>query len=456
MTNLVDLEAQGIDPYDFDAHFEREVVIYLLRSERFFNLYGQVVQPELFRAAPAQLLVEFAKKVHQETERPPGGIGVVLQRLAEERKRGKKQDEIGAACDYIEEGLDSPKGLSAEDSVIDRVRAVLEKDLKRQFVEKAILELKPGGDMGALAEELQAIQSLGRQQIKFGTVIGDGDASWRDIDEVANAERITTGIVPLNAELDGGANRGGLYVWLADSGFGKSMACAQATGANLKEGLFVYYISAELSKGEVEARVKANITGLKINEIKKDKNIRADVDRLLRYSNPKGGRVVVDQVTAYATTVQDCIDMAKREQDRAKRKINLFIVDPLDRLAAPKVTGDYNAARVIYDTFRGFIDTEKIFGMTACQGTRKKTGKEKRKRLDLEDMADSIHKARIADIVVSINEDEETGGLFFFVAKHRTGNARMEVGRFRTDFAHARLIRETGANDAAFDPDEGF
>jgi len=52
-------------------------------------------------------------------------------------------------------------------------------------------------------------------------------------------------------------------------------------------------------------------------------------------------------------------------------------------------------------------------------------------------MADSAHKARIADIVVTLNKGEE--GITYYVAKHRTDAGQQTVGPIPTDFVYGRI-----------------
>lgn len=465
MPGLLELAEQGLDPYAFDPRFEAEVVVHLCRSARFYNLFGEHFSSELFTAPQAQLAVEFAKKVYAETSRPPGGVSVVVQRLAEERKRGKKSTEIDAVIDYLEATLDSPLGIADETSVGERVRSVLQKDMRRQFVEKAIGELKPNAsDFGKLAKDLETIEGLGREESRRTRAFGGGYRSaWEDIAELADVERMPLGIEALDKFLDGGICRAGLSVICGEPGFGKSQACCHAAAAAVKTGAFVIFLSVELSTGEVFARCASNISGVPVKDIKKAASkkfynpaVIAQVDAALAPFIQKGGILAVGAMTAGTSTIEDCIAFIKQEQAKYGRKPDLIIIDPADRLGVTKAKSDYAAAAVIYNGFRAYLESEKIFGLTSSQATRKKSGKDARRYIDLQDMADSIHKARIADIVISINEDPDDGSMFFFVAKHRTGDSRKVIGNFRTDFALARMIKESSLNHDVLPTEDGL
>jgi hypothetical protein len=53
----------------------------------------------------------------------------------------------------------------------------------------------------------------------------------------------------------------------------------------------------------------------------------------------------------------------------------------------------------------------------------------------LEDVADSSNKVRVADKVVTVNPSEDQTECLFFVAKNRTGAARVKVGPLPCNFA---------------------
>jgi uncharacterized Fe-S cluster-containing radical SAM superfamily enzyme len=62
---------------------------------------------------------------------------------------------------------------------------------------------------------------------------------------------------------------------------------------------------------------------------------------------------------------------------------------------------------------------------------------------EVDDVADSMHKVRVADLVLTLTppntgEDEVTE-LIHYVAKHRTGKSNVQVGPLRTEFECARI-----------------
>jgi hypothetical protein len=102
--------------------------------------------------------------------------------------------------------------------------------------------------------------------------------------------------------------------------------------------------------------------------------------------------------------------------------------------------------RYVYEGLRRDISMARdMWVWTASQSSR--STKESSKLLDMQHVADSMHKIRVGDTIVTLNprEDEQ---MEFFVAKNRLGTSRFLVGPIVTDFARARLVpvvRELGS-----------
>ena len=93
----------------------------------------------------------------------------------------------------------------------------------------------------------------------------------------------------------------------------------------------------------------------------------------------------------------------------------------------------------MFETLRIFANDTKKFCWTASQATRKK---DRHKRLDLNDTADSMHKVRVADLGVTLNykEDSDPPMMTLFCAKHRTGKSRFEVGPLPVGYEFGQLV----------------
>jgi hypothetical protein len=206
--------------------------------------------------------------------------------------------------------------------------------------------------------------------------------------------------------------------------------------------MHVAYATLELPEAVVAARVKANLTGIPINAILQGGEEKA---RELLERIPNLGTFTVKEFTPHATTVQDLVDWVKALEDDVGAPVDKLVIDYLDKCVSfatrAQAGSDYISMREVYERARIYAhETMKVVeSASQSQGRSEK----KAKKIDLEHTADSMHKVRVADIVVTNNYNEETGEMSFFVAKHRTGNSRKMIGPLPTDFACGQVAPVT-------------
>ena len=85
---------------------------------------------------------------------------------------------------------------------------------------------------------------------------------------------------------------------------------------------------------------------------------------------------------------------------------------------------------------RLFAHETKKWVSTASQAKRS-AGKDKKRVIGLDDVADSINKVRVADLVITINGQDE---LEYAVEKNRYGRAGVRVGPLPHDFACGAMV----------------
>ena len=100
---------------------------------------------------------------------------------------------------------------------------------------------------------------------------------------------------------------------------------------------------------------------------------------------------------------------------------------------------EYLAMRYVYEGLRRDIAVARgMWVWTASQASR--PSKDSNKRLDLHHVADSMHKVRVADQIITLNPKDDGQQMEFFIAKNRMGKARFSVGPIVTDFEKARIV----------------
>jgi KaiC/GvpD/RAD55 family RecA-like ATPase len=442
---LAESNKVDVAPYNFDLRFERAVVLLACSSPRFFGRVGSALEADGFALAPARMAVGAAQAIARESGRGPSDPAIVLQRIRRYMSQGQVTlEQVQEVGDLFEAAEDD--GRLPEDEVVEELKPVLQRRAHLEAVRAATDAFGKRGDMGTVVKMLERAAAIGGQDVSVGSRFGGGGL----LDETRDMERITTGVPELDLALDGGQVRGTLFVWLAPTGAGKSMALANQACAGMRERMFVGYATLELPEYIVKARLAANLTNVPINALLEARSPSAD--NVLRVSSglslaqerleiltPRLGPCMIKSFTPHATSIDDLKEWVARCEDVEGRAMDMLVVDYADKMNAPKEKSEYEGQRAVYEGIRVFADANRKWACTASQA--KNLGKESGKhKLDTHHAADSMHKSRVTDYMVSINPFGEAGDQAeYFVAKHRIGRSRMCVGPIPTDFAVARL-----------------
>lgn len=423
-------------PYNLDPNFERAVVTACCSSARFYGRIGTFLNPELLGDPACRLALEAARAVAHDSGVGPGSTLILLQRLRNWQREGKtKHEDIVAVCDVFDDAEDA--GLPEEELMIAELVPMLQHRIRDRAVMAAMTDFGQKGDLQRTLDLERKAQRLGQVDTSLGVIVGED--AFADVLSLSELERLPTGVPELDHSLDGGLQRAGLGMVIAESGGGKSIFLSHMAGWSTLQGLVVCQATLELPRPIVLARTIACMTNIPINAIldKHGTGMQEAKDKLAAMG-PSVGTCIVQDFPAQGTTMADIEAWVDECEQHLGRKVGLLVVDYIDKMNAhgvKKDVGSYEMGKHTAEQMRGFADQRRIFCWTGCQATRNKKGK----RLDLSDAADSMNKPRIADLVITLNPEEEGEMMRFFVAKHRTGRSRFEVGPLPTDFVVGRI-----------------
>ena len=421
------------DAYGLDPTFETVIATMCASRPRFFGRIGYAVDPECLSDDSAKLVMQACQAINKDLGHGPDSTIIVVQRLRSWMSKGRVTIErIREAVDMFDDAEDA--GLPSEEAVVVELKPVLQQAMRKEAVRVAIDHHGKQRDLGRVVELEKRATTLGEVDTSIGVIVGD--ASFDDIDALSKLQRLPSAILELDAELDGGLQRAGLGVVIGASGDGKSMFLSHQAGVSTMQGHFVLYATLELPRPIVQARIIANMTGIPINALLADKPLREKAKQMLRDQADRVGMCIVQEFPPQATTVDDVIRWMNECEQFTGQQCTVLITDYGDKFKAPgkKDTSLYDTGRIVFEALRGIADQRKIWSWTGCQGTRQK----KNKILDLNDAADSMHKIRVADLVVTLNCDGEDE-MKFHIAKHRTGRSKRTVGPLPTEFEVGRI-----------------
>lgn len=424
-------------PYGLDPAFERTVAVLCAARPKFWGRIGKELDPELLSDATAKHSMLATRAVALELGRGPSSTVVVVQRMRRWMQDGKFTfEQVRDVADMMDEAED--RGLPREEDITAELTPILQRHIRDRAVHEAIEGFGKAGDLNKVVQLEQKAQRIGQTDTSIGTILGP--ASFEEMRTLRHLERLSTGIPELDTIVSGGLQRSGLGVVLGASGDGKSMFLSHQAAIGAASGLFVAYATLELPKPIILARIKANLTNITIDELLEEQKEELAIERLTEILDKSGGQIVVQEFTPQATTIEDIREWIETTELEMGRTVDMLVVDYGDKMVSStskrEEKNSYTSSRDVFEGLRVYAVEHKMFCWTASQANRQK---DRKKRLDLNDTADSLHKVRVADLVITLNLKNEGSEIVFYAAKNRTGKAHGEAGPLPVDFATGRI-----------------
>lgn len=426
------------EPYLFDPAFERAVVTLCASKSRFWARIGYALDPDCMGLPASRLVLQACALIHREVGHGPTASMLVIQRLRRLMAEGKVAlAQIHEAADVFDQAEDF--GLPNEDDVAKELTPLIRRRMQSEAVMLSHDQYAKRGDFKIVVDLVNKASRVGEQDNSIGTIAGP--AGFTEIDNMNSLVRLPTGVLDLDLQMVDGLHRGGLGVHLGGAADGKSMMLLHQTASGARDmKLFAGLATLELPKAVQLARLFANLTGVPTNQILSNPLDRAEAKRRMELMAPYIGAVVVEEFAPHATTVLDISDWADRCADQFGRPFDLLVVDYADKLHHQvRSDNEYERMKFVYEGLRRDLAVAKnMWCWTASQAAR--ATKDQGKRLELHHVADSMHKVRVADVVITLNARDDGSQMLFFVAKNRLGRGRFQVGPVPTDFERARMV----------------
>lgn len=419
------------DLYWLEASFEKTVALLCCTSPKFLLRVGNEIDVDCLNLEPCRLAIGAAQAMAKvEGGRPPAAMAVVLQRLRNDGKT--KISSIAEVAEMLDEASDFKVD---EEGTVEQLAKILRERIARGVGLLAFEDAKNKRDFAATIAAIEKVKNLGVERNDLAEVLAS-PASVAAIAEISQLERLSTSILELDDACGGGLRRGCLGIHIGGPGDGKSMALSQQAAFASLRGFFVVYATLELPRPDVIARIAAAMLRVEIDAV-----LAHPAPHISRITNMKRGPIVVQDFTPGATTfaqLETWVDAAER---RHGRKVDLLITDYGDKLVAPgssnvkRDDGGYHRGLEVFERMRVFAHERNLWHWTASQARRRQKNQ---KVLSIDDVADSMHKVRVADLVTTLNvhEDEQ---VIFHVVKNRFGRGKTQTSLLPTDFPHGQI-----------------
>ncbi len=445
-----------LSKYPITPEVEKLIAYAECSNPRFHEQIGHAIEPERMTAGPVANLVAAAQAIARDGT-PCGKPIYAIQQMRTQVHKGKiTMEDLGEASDLLD-AVEDAGGVSDLDGLIAVTLPAVQGVAYMAAVEQTVKEMGHGVSPGEAAERFEAIAQLGISRVSMGSGLSWDDTAAIAADAVSTVrDPLPTGITELDIILGGGAERASLGVVLGGPGDGKSLfLCHVATEAIL-EGRSVGYVTLELSEAAIKQRIRCNLVDMTAAEMAANPleaqrrwQIMDALCKSAASSSALGSFHVV-----YMTPKVGSINQMKSWLEDIDRQWGatpeVLIVDYADKMTAKVPKGNEGSSYVeqgkVYDQLRSLVVDRDGWGWTASQTT----GREgRKKKVDIEDMADSMEKARIADTVIAISrtQDDCDGGFTRFrLPKRRNGRAHEEVGPLSMDPERGRIVQVSRAN----------
>lgn len=416
-------------------------------NPRFHEVLGHAIESERIQWEDAALIVSAAQEVARNNESPCASTVAVVQQLRIRVNQGKLSMEALQQASDLLDAVEDVGGVTDLDGLIATVTPAIRSVATMDALEQTIQAVGQNADPAEAADRFSAVANLGKARVSMGQRL-----TWTAADlAAAGASTITdplpTGIPELDVVLGGGTERSSLGVFLANSGDGKSLALCHIAAEAVWDGRRVAYVTAELSELQIKQRVYCNVLNMTAADLAMNPTEGEHRGQLLAQQGRNLGDLRVLYLTPKVGTVaqirQWLKDLARGEDGFAPEVLLVDYADKLAAKAGDEAKGSYQAQGAVYQQLRDLIVDLACWGWTASQTTGRQGRK---KKLDIEDIADSMEKARICDTLVAIvrNDDDVQNGLCRFrLPKRRNGAAHQEVGPLTMDPEHGRMVAVT-------------
>ncbi len=426
--------------YPLDETFQQSLVTALAKSPRLWARIGKELSYERMSEPAASMGLRAISAIAREQGSGPTSSAAVLQRLHDWVNDGKVKHEDKASVQAMMSGC-IESGLLTEDEYVALLQPTVQQDLRDQATRAAIDAFGKGKALGRTVELSARADKFGNPERTATTMVGG--RAVEAIQRLWRMERLRYGVADLDGTADLQLPRGCLGIAIGGAGAGKSLFLSHLGAAAAWAGMFVAYATLELPPETVTARVLSNLTGVPISAVLAQPEDM--LERAMDIEQVMPGAFAVAEFAPAVTTVAEVKQWVDDLELERGSKVDLLIVDYGDKLGAGKKGGDeqstYSTGQVVYDGLRNLARERSMFCWTASQGTRRK---DRHRKLDLDDVADSMHKVRVADVVLTLNQLDEGGqSLAMFVAKNRYGAARFDIGPLASDFARGRIAPTT-------------
>ena len=333
--------------------------------------------------------------------------------------------------------------INDEEIIKDSILNIISSRIAYNLIIDNIEKIKNQKDVGYILRELSEIENLTLDtNIGFRYFLN----LQEHIEELRNPEaRTPTGYATLDKALNGGWYTNGrmIHCFMGCSHIGKSLVLSNLAVESLKQGKFVVVISLEMSEFVCASRIDAHLAGLDINQL------QFNTDKLTERVNKftklhPNAELVIKEYPTNSINANDLNNYLEKLELKLNRKIDIIYLDYLTLLNPIDIKNKnlYERGAEVSRQVRALSYKFKCPIITAVQAGRESFNSN---GIGMENMAESIAIAQIADSIISLYQlegDAALGLLRMQILKSRLGGHKGEVIPFEIDYKSLRITEQ--------------
>lgn len=432
--------SEELEKFQFDEDFQTEIVALVCRDVDFVQKTDGLIKPDYFTKELEAGIVACFLDYYEKYKTLPRGKGAITECIKD-----------GVAAKRFSKGVvhEIPATLAAlnattiadRDFVIDKVAEFA----RHQALKKAVLQsvdLLDHGRLDQIEDVFKKANEVGVIETDAGYDFFEQVAERRKFREDVAAGRITKNGIPTGNDIldtilyHGGWGRKELSLFMGGPKSGKTMALIDSAQAACFRGFNVLCVTLEVSARIYAERFDANIAEIDLSEL----HMNA-IEVETKVANARKGAGVL-RIHEYPTGTLTTKALARLIQHyKAKgTKFDLVVVDYADLMAPDHRTQDtIQNSKQIYEGLRAIAQMENVALLSATQTNREGFQQAVQR---MEHVSDDINKARLVDLLISINADESERSrkecrLYLAASRNQEGDITIRV---KTALNRAKFI----------------
>jgi replicative DNA helicase len=438
----------------FDLDFERDILSQAARDSSYRESAKRLLNEHTFSDARHGWLWNVMATLSP-GDRLTGGLVVARAKL-EVKDEEKRDEHMRVALQVLK------REPSAAGASLAALRDFVKFKAMSGGMEKAIKLLDAGKINEAEAELTKATKTHGGVEYQ--------SEDWAEGFEARMARRkwlaehpeerlcVPTHIEGLDKVLDGGIEAGELGLIVGTTGRGKSHFAVHVGYWGAVAGYTTMAVTTEMNKVQYSLRYDAKLLAIASQKLKRHDldsgELRAIADKMERVKSRLLKRLRIVHTPPRGANTKT-IEQAMDDMANEGRPVQLLVVDCADHIKAAERNKEHRIdVANSYWELKSLADERGIPVWATAQASKEAIGK----IASAENTSDSYDKARIADIIFTLNQtkaEERDGFMKGFLAKHRAGRGKVVVP-MKVELAYSHFEQSDEAHaEADEEEDDG-